>query len=271
MVSEEELPLPPESGAHHIPGIPRMEHGRGTGIRTGISTGRGRVRSPKRRKCLPGTQQDEPVSPPGGSWPDPCPGRDPRSGSGPVFLREHSTQEDICEDELRRWRSAAGARPRASPLRPVRRQTDKETVLHDHTLPSKTRSPGTSGILRLLQSHRLRDKGTGHGRKLTRDRTAAVCPLAPKRKQKRAKEKGQAEKRDRKETEKEKMKLETSKGNMHPQEQQGLKVPPLRLPGSLSRAQREKRKPPRYGEVMLPATMGPDQSPGSGPHKRRHR
>ena len=67
------------------------------------------------------------------------------------------------------------------------------------------------------------------------------------------------------------MKLETKKGNMHPQEQQRLKAHPLRRPGSLSKAQREKRKPPRYGEVMLPATRGQGQSPRSGPHKRRHR
>ena len=61
------------------------------------------------------------------------------------------------------------------------------------------------------------------------------------------------------------MKLETSKGNMHPQEQQGLKVPPLRLHGSLSKAQSETGKAPRRGNVMLPATWGHGQSPGSWP------
>jgi len=169
-----------------------MEHGRGTGIRTGISTGRGRVRSPKRRKCLPGTQQDEPVSPPGGSWPDPCPGRDPRSGSGPVFLREHSTQEDICEDELRRWRSAAGARPRASPLRPVRRQTDKETVLHDHTFPSmEAPEPRPPGIPRLRQSPPPGERAQYAAGELTGERAAAAGPReTPRENRKEQKRKG---------------------------------------------------------------------------------
>lgn len=60
------------------------------------------------------------------------------------------------------------------------------------------------------------------------------------------------------------MKLETSKGNMHPQEQQGLKVPPLRLPGSLSRAQRENGKPPRRGKVMLPVTRARTRAQDQG-------
>ena len=67
------------------------------------------------------------------------------------------------------------------------------------------------------------------------------------------------------------MKLETSKGNMHPQEQQRLKAPHLRLPGFLSKAQRETGKAPRRSKALLPVTRGTDQSPGSWPHKRRHR
>ena len=59
------------------------------------------------------------------------------------------------------------------------------------------------------------------------------------------------------------MKLETSKGNIHPQEQQRLKVPPLRLPWSLSKAQRETGKAPRRSKALLPVTMGTDQSSGS--------
>ena len=55
-MSEEEFRLPEDSGASHIPGIPRMEPGRGTGISTGISTGRGPVRSPKSRKYLHGKE-----------------------------------------------------------------------------------------------------------------------------------------------------------------------------------------------------------------------
>lgn len=49
------------------------------------------------------------------------------------------------------------------------------------------------------------------------------------------------------------------------EQHQRLKAHPLRLPGSISKAQREKRKPLRYGEVMLPATRGPDLSPRSWP------
>ena len=55
------------------------------------------------------------------------------------------------------------------------------------------------------------------------------------------------------------------------EQHQRLKAPPRRLPGSLSRAQREIGKAPRRGEALLPATRNPDQSPGSGHHKRRHR
>lgn len=138
---------------------------------------------------------------PAEAGPDPCPGRDPRSGSGPVFLRESSAQEDICEDELRRWRSAAGARPRASPLRPVRRQTDKETMPHDHTFPSKPRSP-------VPRDPRLRPSPRPWTMAHTRsERSRESAPQRPaqgtlKRKQKRATRKGRP-KRYRKKTGKE--------------------------------------------------------------------